>query len=134
MRFFLAVLGGILTAIIVIYITETFSHVFYPMPRDINMENPESVRQMIQNLPAGAFIIIIIGWALGAFAGGAVSTLIINNCRPLAALTIGALLVLGGIINLMMFPHPIWMWIFGLAVNIPFAYLGFKFILKNTIT
>lgn len=133
MRIFFAVIGGIVAAIIVIFIAEAFSHMIYPPPKATDMENPEAVRQMIQNLPVGALIIIIIGWAIGSFAGGVVSTLIIKNNKPFAALTTGTLLMLSGIINLMMFPHPLWMWIFGLAVNIPFAYLGFKFVSKNTI-
>lgn len=130
----LAVIAGVIAAVIVIFIVEAISNMLFPPASKIDMENPEEVRKMIENAPAGALIVVIIGWAIGSFAGGLVATIISNKNKSTYALIVGTLLMISGIINLMMFTHPIWMWIFGLGVNLPFAYLGYRFVSKRTIS
>lgn len=130
----LAVIAGIIAAVIVIFIVEALSNMLFPPSSKIDMENPEQVKQMIENAPFGALLLVVIGWAIGAFSGGLVATIVSNNKKSFPALIVGMLLMIAGIINLMMFTHPIWMWIFGLGVNLPFAYLGYRFVSKRTIS
>jgi len=133
MRYVLAVIGGIIAAVVIIFIVEAASYMFFPPPKGIDMENPEDVKRLIASAPVGSMIMVVVGWAIGAFVGGLVASVISVRHKSAMALTVGLLLMISGIINLYMFPHPLWMWIIGLAVNIPFAYFGFKFADRNYV-
>jgi len=41
---------------------------------------------------------------------------------------VGALLMLAGIMNMIMIPHPTWLWVLGITVYLPAAYLGARLI------
>ena len=58
---------------------------------------------------------------------------IASGNKVIHSIIVGALLMVSGIANMIMLPHPLWMWIFGLMIFIPFAYLGNRFLNKNKI-
>ena len=41
-------------------------------------------------------------------------------------LVLGVLFLAGGIVNMLLLPHPVWFWVLGVAVFLPSAYLGAK--------
>jgi hypothetical protein len=83
-------------------------------------------------MPIAAFIWILLGYAVSAFAGGLIATLISGRRKALPAIIVGAVLMVGGIMNLIMIPyHPVWFMIANLIVYLPFAWLGYFFIRKK---
>ncbi len=132
-RSILAIAAGLITAFVVIFVIEAIGHVFYPPPPDADMRNQETVKNLMENAPAGSLIIVLVGWALGSFVGGVVSSHIASGNKVIHSIIVGALLMVSGIANMIMLPHPLWMWIFGLMIFIPFAYLGNRFLNKNKI-
>ena len=128
-----AVAAGLVTAFVVIFVIEAIGHVFYPPPADVNMKDPESVKILMENAPTGSLIIVLIGWALGSFVGGLVTAVVALRNKVTHSIITGALLMISGIANMIMLPHPVWMWVAGLLIFIPFAYLGSSYLNKNKI-
>jgi len=63
----------------------------------------------IQTLPLGAFLMVLLAWALGTFAGSFVAARV-ACCAPIVhGMIISLLFLVAGIVNMLMIPHPVWM-------------------------
>ena len=127
-RKILSVIAGLVTGFILIMLVETISHKIYPPPK-VDFSNSEILKKLMHEAPVGALLLIVAAWAVGSFGGGMVATLVSKELKPVYALIVGALLTLAGLGNLLMLPHPAWMWV-GLTVFIPFAFIGYQSALK----
>lgn len=76
-------------------------------------------------------LLVILNWALAAFIAGIASTLIAGRrtMKPMLA-SVGVLNILA-FINMMMHPHPVWMWISGLVAFIPVGLFAYYLIRKK---
>ena len=122
----LAVLAGIVVGGGVVGIVEYVGHMIYPLPEGLNANDPEALKGYISTAPIGALLFVIVAWALGSLVGGGLATRLAGQSRLLHAMIVGAVLMLFGIANMLMIPHPIWFWALGLAVFLPSAYFGGK--------
>lgn len=120
----LPIFAGMATAMIVIFIMEFISHSIYPIPKGVDMKNKEAIAEMIKNMPSGAMIFILMGYAFGSFSGGLVGAMMSTEKRIRTSLIVGAVVMLGGVMNIMMVPHPLWFSICTFLAYLPFAYLG----------
>jgi hypothetical protein len=82
----------------------------------------------------GAFVSVLVSWALGAFAGGWVAARLAPSKKIVFGLVIGAFGLVAAIFNMLMIPHPAWVWVVGLAEFIPAAYLGARLALPSPST
>ena len=133
MKRILPVLAGVLTGMLVIFVIETLGHMVYPIEMNLETATPEAKADFLKHIPPAAIAIVIIAWALGAMGAGIVSTLISkdNSSEFYPALKSGGILLGFGIINMIMIPHPIWFWIAGILVYLPFAWLGYKIAVRK---
>jgi hypothetical protein len=119
-----AVVLGLVTFFVTIMIGEMVAHMMYPIPSDVDLKNPEAVRAMVAKLPLGALVCVLLAWAAGSFAGSWVAASVAPTKKIAFGLLIGSFGLLGAILNMLMIPHPIWMWILGVAEFLPMSYLG----------
>lgn len=131
-RNILSIVFGIVSSFIVILLIETIGHYISPPPVNFDLNKQDELKTYIESAPAIVFIMVLIAYAVGSFIGGLVAALIATDNKNGKALTVGGILLGLGVINLIMIPHPIWMIILGLAVFIPFAYIGGKIGIKLT--
>lgn len=131
MRKFISILAGLFAGSLVVFIVEKIGHTVYPLPEGIDPNNIEAFKEYAQTMPVGAMLFVILAWALGAFAAGIVTTLVGKESTKMFSLITGGILMLFGLINLIMIPHPVWFAILGMAVYLPFAYLGHKLIARG---
>jgi hypothetical protein len=120
----LAVLAGAIVAGVLISVVEGISSAVYPPPPGLDLNNPEALRQYIDRLPIGAFLFVLAAWAVGPFAGAYVAARLVRRARMAHGLIVGALFLIAGVLNMLMIPHPIWMWVAGIAIFIGCSYLG----------
>jgi hypothetical protein len=113
--------AGFVTSIAVIVVVEMGGHMVFPHVSQIH-----DAHDMIANLPLGALIAIVFGWALGPFAGGYVASTISRDVRP--ALAVGFCMTMAGVLTMLHLPHPAWMWIFGILIPIPAAWFGSRLV------
>ena len=78
----------------------------------------------MQDIPAGALWFVLLAWALGSFAGGWLATLLAKHRSRMHALIVGGVLLLAGVVNMLMLPHPTWFRIVGVLLFLPAACLG----------
>ena len=83
----------------------------YPMPEGVTFEDPEGLEAYLAGLPLTAFLIVLLAHVGQAFFGGLVAAAINRKSAIRVAMIVGLLSMLFGIANMMMVPHPAWMWI-----------------------
>jgi len=116
MRTVLAVLAGLLVGGVTIAALEAAGHALFPLPAGTD---PANLRPA--DIPASAMVAVLVAWAAGAFVGGLRAAAI---ATPLAAIVVGGIQTLGGLVNMMAIPSPIWFWVVGLLIFVPCAMLG----------
>ena len=128
-RKILAVVVAMITAIAIMMIVEMINSVVIMPPSDEVMKDPAKLREFMMNGPVKAYIIVLIGYFLAAFAGGFIVTKMSRRESPGITLPIivGALLTLGMIANLLMLPgQPLWFAVAGLLMFIPVSLFGHR--------
>lgn len=106
-RGLVAVVAGLVAAFAVVFVCEALGHMLYPPPPGLDINNPDDQKRMMEVIPTGAKVAVVIAWFLGTLAGSLVAVKI--GQRPFYAWVIAAITILLGIITTMMFPHPVWM-------------------------
>lgn len=72
----------------------------------------------------GALVSVVTAWAIAALAGGWVATRTATRAKLSHAIIFGTLFLAATITILLHLPHPLWMWVTGIVVILPAAYLG----------
>jgi hypothetical protein len=120
LRNFLAVLGGFITAIMVLLLMESVPD-GHDVPDDI-AQDPAQLEHFMMNLPAYFYGWIALGYAIASLAGGMVTHWIgKGNNKNIVRLS--AVLMTLGILNMLMIPQPWWFW-GHLLLYFPAAFLG----------
>jgi len=120
----LAVVAGCITAMILISVSEALMTHAYPFPPGTNINNRESLRQAMHNMPQGSYNMLLIGYAVGAFAAGIVATLISKRTQKNPAIVCGIILTILGIVNAVQFQHPTWFCTANI-ISLLCAYIGY---------
>jgi hypothetical protein len=123
-RSILGVVAGLVLAFVVISAIEYCGHLIYPLPPGVDATNLESLKAAMANVPTGALLFVLGAWALGSFLGGWLAAFIARFGHVAHALMVGGVLMLMAIVNLLLFPHPVWFWVLSFVVILPVACLG----------
>lgn len=122
-RTILGILAGAVVAWLAISVCE-FASLFLHRPAPgLDMRDPQALAAHIAAAPLSAMLLVVLGWSLAALLGAWVAARIARH-KTVAALFIGALVLLGVVANNMMIPHPLWMTIAGVVLPIPLAWLA----------
>ncbi len=105
-RIILGTLAGIVAAGLTVFAIESLGHLIFPPP-GIDLANPAALATIIDQLPVGALVAVMIAWMAGAFGGGAVAAKI--SRVPWTAWIVGAFMLAGGAWSMYVIPHPTWM-------------------------
>jgi hypothetical protein len=122
-RSFLAVVIGIVVAVLVVAGVEGAGGYVYPKPAGIDLHDMEQVRAYVATMPLGAKGIVVAAWLLGAFLGG-LATILVARHRTRLALVPGVAIAAATVANAVLLPHPMWMPVLGVLGAIPMAWLG----------
>ena len=107
MRRILGIVLGAAAAIAIMLALEAIAHTLYPVDTDVESATSATLADVMSAVPLPARIIVVLGWFLAAFAGAWLA-LRICDWRP-AGWIVAALILAGGIANLLALPHPLWM-------------------------
>ena len=72
LRDILAGVAGIIIAVAIVFLADTLSHMLYPLPADLDGNDLEALRDHIETLPSGAFLMVMGGWVVATFVGAVV--------------------------------------------------------------
>ncbi len=130
-RKILAVVVALIAAIAVISIVEMINSAIVPTPTLDVLNDVAKFRDFMTKLPVTAYVVVLIGYLLGAFTGGFIVTKMSRRESPGMQLPIliGAILTLGGLLNFfVMLPgQPLWFICVSLISYIPLSLLGHRF-------
>ena len=104
-RLILGIVAGIVAAFATVFCIDFVGHQIYPLPSDLNLRDPEAVGAFIQTMPVGALALVLTAWFAGALDGGVIAALI--SRRAWTVWPVAAAVALGGIVNVLMIPHPV---------------------------
>lgn len=107
LRMILGTVAGVVVAMVVIMLLEMGGHVLFPPPAGLDPRDPADLPQIMAQMPAGAFLYILVCYVAGTAAGGVVANLIARRRWP--ALVVGGLIAAGAVANGFMIPQPLWM-------------------------
>jgi nitrate/nitrite transporter NarK len=95
----------------------------FPGPEGLDFDDAQAMAEYISGLPQSAFVLPLLAHVGQATLGGWVAARVGASRPMLLALIVGALTMVGGIMNMMNFPDaPVWMWVeFPLYLALPAA-------------
>lgn len=125
-----AVLAGVIAGFVVISLVHGIGHSLFSVDPDEFSQNP-TMSEVMEDVPAGALLFVLLAYLLGSFISGLVATLVMERKTLQQAITCGIIFTVLGLINLFMIPHPIWFIIISLISYVPLAWLGGRVVLKN---
>lgn len=115
MKIFLATFIGLIAAFISLGLLELLGHKLFPVPFEIDISNPEGLREQIALIPKSSMISVVVAHGVGLLIGLLVARLIEKqSIIPLAIIALFTLI--GTIANLAMIPHPMWFMIADVSI------------------
>jgi len=108
-RSFIAIVAGMVVAVTCVSVFDLIAGSFHPVPEGFDPKNWEQVKAHAANAPTPALLVVLLGWVVGAFAGGVVSSRIAERKRKGYAYIISTLILAATISNFFTVPHPMWM-------------------------
>jgi len=114
-----AIVGGVFNMAVIM-----LSWSIYPPPDGANMSDPATLNMYVQSLPLPAVLMILVAHAGGALVGGLVAAMIARRSPLLLGAIVGGLFLLGGIVNVMSIPRPLWFAVVDLVLYVPCGIVG----------
>ena len=135
----LAALAGVITSVLVTMVLQSIAHVVAPPSQAIidamkmleggSIDDVEKAREIFRVELAQqplALVIVIATHAVGTFLGALTAVRISRLAQVVPVSIVGGLMLLGGIANVMMIPHPPWFNVIDLLLYVPAALLAWK--------
>ncbi len=106
MRKVLGILVGAIAGVGVIYGLEQLDHRMFSWP-DLDLRDLAALKAQIEAAPMTAKAMVVGGWFMGAMAGGLIAVRV--SGWAWAGWVVTALAIAGGVANVLLVPHPLWM-------------------------
>jgi ABC-type xylose transport system permease subunit len=131
-RSLLAVLGGLVVAMLVVGLVEGAGHVLWPPPPGLDITRPEDQARLMQAIPLEAKIAVVVAWFLGSLAGAVAAIAIARRVLPawIVAVAIAGL----GLWTTQMFPHPDWMLASAVVLPLVAVLVAKRLMLRRLVT
>jgi len=129
----LAVVIGIIIGSLVNMGIIMISRSIIPPPQDADITTMEGLKSSMHLFEPKHFIFPFLAHALGTFIGAIVAAIIAATHKATFAIIIGVFFLIGGIVNVIMLPSPIWFSILDLgAAYIPMGFVAGRFVIKSS--
>ena len=128
-RKILAVIVAMITATGIIWIAYMISSMMAPFyPKNMEYMSRDEMVAYMQSVPMSTFVIVLIGYAIAAFAGGFIATKMGRRWSqgPTLAFIVGLLLTIGSVGMWQLWPQPIWFLGASILVYIQAALIGYR--------
>lgn len=128
MRTLLGVVVGLVSGYIVVIVFELTNSILFLQQGAINPMDmsPEQMAELVANMPAASFGVLVLGWFAGAFVGSWVAGRVARTGKRTAGYLVAALLLLATAINFVSFTHPLWVMIAGPILVLLGGFYGSK--------
>lgn len=100
-------LAGLVVMALTVALAEGVGQALFPPPAGLDVTNPDDQARLMEVIPLGAKISVVVAWFLGALAGSAVAMIV--GRTVLLGWVIGIVMGALSLFTTQMFPHPLWM-------------------------
>jgi len=125
-RNIVGVIIGIFVAGLIIWTVQSVNIRLYPLPESIDINDQDQMREYMKIVPSGALIMVLLSHILGALGGAWVGCIIADRFYLKISMIIAGFLLVMGIINLLMLPHPVWFMIADIPSYMIGALIGYQ--------
>lgn len=134
-RNILAVVAGAVVGSVVNMAIIMVSGSVIPPPNGADLTTMEGLKATMHLFEPKHFVMPFLAHALGTFVGALVAASIAATSKMKMALIVGLLFFIGGLINVLNLPSPVWFTILDLGVAyFPMAWLGGKMAMRKSLT
>ncbi|MCB9284579.1 MAG: hypothetical protein H6563_10930 [Lewinellaceae bacterium] len=127
LRNILAVIAGIVVGSVINMGIIMLSSSIIPLPEGVDPSSMESLKANMHLFEPKHFLFPFLAHALGTLSGAWLAARIAANRQLVLALVIGVVFLIGGIMNVISLPAPVWFDVLDLAAAyIPMGWLGWK--------
>lgn len=130
MRNILAGILGLIFGVFVIGIVQWSGNRLFPSEIPFPEER-EEWEFYLEQVPFMAKFFVILAYAAGGFVAGIVATFLQGRALYRPALVATVVMQLFAWLNMMSFPHPLWMWLPGSVAIVPMGWVGYRLIRRN---
>ena len=135
----LAALAGVIGAVVLTTVLQFVAHIAAPPSSEmieafqkINSDDSATIERA-REIIAGELrkqplqlVLVIVSHALGTFFGALTAVRVAREAHIVPASIVGSLMLLGGIANVLVIPHPVWFNAIDLLLYIPAALLAWR--------
>jgi hypothetical protein len=130
-RNILAVISGLILGSTFNWLFLEVGGTIIPPPAGADVSTMEGLKSALPFFEPKHFLFPFLAHAVGTLTGALFATMIAKSKQRALSLIIGILFLIGGIMNVVMLPSPIWFSITDLLLAyIPMAYLGYSLGMK----
>ena len=122
LRLILGMIAGVFAGGLTTGIVEAIVHSFiFKPPPGFDASNPEALRIIMDEIPLGAKVGVIVAWGMGVLVGGTLAAFLTRR-GPMTAWWVGAILFGMAAMTMLSIPHPAWMWAAAIITTVVMAY------------
>lgn len=103
----LAIIGGMIAAIVTVMIAEGAGHLMFPPPAGLDVTDPADQARLMKELAPGAKIAVVLAWFLGSIVGA--WTAMRASLEVLPGWAVAIAMIGLSFWTTQSFPHPDWM-------------------------
>jgi hypothetical protein len=133
-RSIIAVIVGVIAGGVFNMAVLMLSWKVYPLPEGANMSDPATMKTYVQSLPTPAFLMVLLAHAGGALVGGFAAGLIARRSPVVLGAIVGGFFLLGGIMNVISIPAPLWFAVIDLVLYVPCGIVGAKLAPRRAVS
>ncbi|MCB9819228.1 hypothetical protein H6789_00760 [Candidatus Nomurabacteria bacterium] len=115
------VLAGLLLAFVTMILFEFVNSFFFPFPEGMEVKD---IKAFTDNLPWIVYILVLLGWMIGSFLAGYITTRLAREQVFRLSLIVGIILTFLGVVNNLMIGHGMVFNVIGLPMFLIFSYFG----------
>jgi hypothetical protein len=123
-RSILGIVAGVVIGGITVGLIEIPGYFIHPPPPGFDLNDAEAVKSHMATAPLAALLGIAIAWTIGPFVGTLVAAFIAGRAFLTHAMIIGVIFLLLDLVNVLSFPHPIWLAVIGVIAPPISAYFA----------
>lgn len=121
----IAVIVGIVTALVIILLFDSVIKSVYPPPAGFNYENIDMLKAYISSYTDLSKVVFLLGVLLAAVIGSIVTLMVDKTNDRRLSIIVGVLLFIQYTFNFYSIPYPLVVVVLSLLLVIPAAYLGY---------
>jgi hypothetical protein len=124
LRNLLSVLASFLTGWVFFTFIQLFSYILSPKPVGMDFDDSTMVKEFMAGMPMYSWALVIVGYVLGSLAAGFVIGKFAESPTRLFPFITATVFTVGWLVNIMTFPHPLWIVITVFPIYFIFVFLG----------